>query len=185
MERSRHPEHARLSLRASALRLSGMALSTDSRRWAELTRSARLAPGAAGPSTPSERPKRCLPTPPYSLSRMMPGREALVEILRAEGFWVVTAATVQEAEEIKQQVTSVGIDVVIANIHLTADPESREGCTLWQRWNAFDPQLRFILMSGDMSGRDLPAIRAGAVRWLAKPFGPAEVLETLLDALGR
>jgi hypothetical protein len=37
---------------------------------------------------------------------------------------------VQEAEEIKQQVTLGGIDVVIANIHLTADPEAREGYTL-------------------------------------------------------
>lgn len=78
-----------------------------------------------------------------------------------------------------------GIDVVIANIHLTADPEAREGYTLWQRWNALDPQLRFILMSGDTSSRDLPAIRAGAVRWLTKPFGPAEVLEILRGALGR
>jgi two-component system response regulator FlrC len=112
-------------------------------------------------------------------------REALVEILRPEGYRVLTAAMVQEAEEIKQQVSPGGIDVVIANIHLTADPEAREGYRLWQRWNALDPQLRFILISGDTSSRDLPAIRAGAVRWLTKPFGPAEVLETLLDALGR
>ena len=112
-------------------------------------------------------------------------REALVEILRPDGYRVLTAATVQEAEEIKQQVTPGGIDVVIANIHLTADPEVREGYRLWQRWNALDPQLRFILISGDTSSRDLPAIRAGAVRWLAKPFGPAEVLEILRGALGR
>lgn len=105
--------------------------------------------------------------------------------MRPEGDGVLTAATVQEAEEIKQQVTPGGIDVVIANIHLPADPEAREGYTLWQRWNALDPQLRFILMSGDTSSRDLPAIRAGAVRWLTKPFGPAEVLEILRGALGR
>jgi two-component system response regulator FlrC len=112
-------------------------------------------------------------------------REALVEILRPEGYGVLTAATAQEAEEIKQQVTPEGIDVVIANIHLTPDPEAREGYSLWQRWNALDPQLRFILISGDTSCRDLPAIRAGAVRWLTKPFGPAEVLETLRGVLGR
>lgn len=111
-------------------------------------------------------------------------REALVEILRPEGYRLLTAATVQEAEEAKQQVIPGGIDVVIANIHLTANPEAREGYTLWQRWNALDPQLRFILISGDTSSRDLPAIRAGAVRWLTKPFGPAEVLEILRGALG-
>jgi two-component system, response regulator FlrC len=104
-------------------------------------------------------------------------REALVEILRPEGYGILTAATVQEAEEIKQQVTPGGIDVVIANIHLTADPEAREGYTLWQRWTALVPQLRFILISGDPGNQDLPAIRAGAVRWLSKPFSPAEVLE--------
>lgn len=112
-------------------------------------------------------------------------REALVEILRPWGYPVLTAATVQETEEAKQQVIPGGIDVVIANIHLTADPRAREGYALWQRWTALDPHPRFILMSGDTSSRDLPAIRAGAVRWLTKPFGPAEVLETLRDALGR
>jgi DNA-binding NtrC family response regulator len=112
-------------------------------------------------------------------------REALVEILRPHGYRVLTAATVQEVEEAWWQLTPGGIDVAIVNIHLTADPEAREGYTLWQRWNALDPQLSFILMSGDTSSRDLPAIRAGAVRWLTKPFGPAEVLETLRDALGR
>jgi two-component system, response regulator FlrC len=112
-------------------------------------------------------------------------REALIEILRPEGYRVLTAATVQEAEETKQQMAPGGIDVVIANIHLTADSRAREGYALWQRWTALDPQSRFILISGDPHTRDLPAIRAGAVRWLSKPFSPAEVLETVWDALGR
>jgi two-component system response regulator FlrC len=103
-------------------------------------------------------------------------REALVEILCPHGYRVLTAATVQEAEEARRQVTPRDIDVVIANIYLTADPEAREGYALWQRWTARDPHPRFILMSGDRSSRDLPAIRAGAVRWLTKPFSPAEVL---------
>jgi two-component system response regulator FlrC len=112
-------------------------------------------------------------------------REALVEILRPEGYWVLTATTVQEAEEVRQQLTPGDIDVVIANLHLTADREAREGYALWQHWTALDPQLRFILISGDPRARDLPAIRAGAVRWLAKPFSPAEVLDAVRDALGR
>jgi two-component system, response regulator FlrC len=112
-------------------------------------------------------------------------REALVEILRPHGYRVLTAATVQEAEEAKQQVAPGGIDVVIANIHLTADLQAREGYALWQRWTAGNPQVRFILMSGDPSSRDLPAIRAGAVRWLTKPFSPAEVLEGVRGVLGR
>jgi DNA-binding NtrC family response regulator len=87
-------------------------------------------------------------------------REALVEILRPTGYRALTAATVQVAEEARRQVTPGGIDVVIANIHLTADPQAREGYALWQRWTALDPHLRFILMSGDPRNQDLPAIRA-------------------------
>jgi DNA-binding NtrC family response regulator len=49
-------------------------------------------------------------------------REALVEILRPTGYRALTAATVQEAEEARRQVTPESMDVVIANIHLTADP---------------------------------------------------------------
>jgi DNA-binding NtrC family response regulator len=82
-------------------------------------------------------------------------------------------------------VTPVDVDVAIANIHLTADREAREGYALWQRRTALDPQPRFILISGDPRSRDLPAIRTGAVRWLAKPFGAAKVLEAVRDALGR
>jgi CheY-like chemotaxis protein len=108
-----------------------------------------------------------------------------VELLRPEGYRVLTAATVQEAEEAKQRVAPGGINVVIANIHLTADREAREGYALWQRWTALDPHPRFILISGDPSSRDLPAMQAGAVRWLAKPFSPAEVLEAVRGVLGR
>jgi CheY-like chemotaxis protein len=112
-------------------------------------------------------------------------REALVEILRPEGYRVLTAATVPEAEEARRQVTPGDIDVVIANIHLTADREACEGYTLWQGWTALDPQPRFILISGDLRSLDLPAIRAGTVQCLTKPFSPAELLETIRDALGR
>jgi CheY-like chemotaxis protein len=185
MERSRDPKHARLSLRALALTPSDMALSTDCRRRAELTPWARLAPGAAGPS-PTERPERCLPTPLYSLSRMTPGCE--------RPWWRSCAPRAVGSSPPprcrRRRKPSSGwlrgvFDVVLANIHLTADRQAREGYALWQRWTALNPHPSFILMSGDTSSRDLPAIRAGAVRWLTKPFSPAEVLEALWGALGR
>ena len=40
-------------------------------------------------------------------------------------------------------------------------------------------------MSGDTSSQDLPATRAGAVRWLTKPFSPTEVLKAVRAVLGR
>jgi DNA-binding response OmpR family regulator len=60
-----------------------------------------------------------------------------------------------------------------------------EGYALWQRWTALDPQLRFILISGDLRSRDLPAIQAGSVRWLGKPFSPEELLEAVRAVLAR
>jgi two-component system response regulator FlrC len=163
-----------------------MALSIHPRHLAELTPWARLAQGAAGPSA-HHRKAEAVPTHATILivEDNAGVREALVEILRPEGYGVLTAATVQEAEEARRQLTPGGIDVVIANVHLTADREARGGYALWQRWTALNPQLRFILISGDPSARELPAIRAGVMRWLTKPFSPAEVLDTVRDSLGR
>ncbi len=38
---------------------------------------------------------------------------------------------------------------------------------------------------GVLTAADLPDIRAGAVRWLAKPFTPGELLDAVRAMLGR
>jgi DNA-binding NtrC family response regulator len=43
-------------------------------------------------------------------------REALIEILRPHSYRVLTAATVQEAEEVRRQVTPGGIDEVLETV---------------------------------------------------------------------
>jgi DNA-binding NtrC family response regulator len=112
-------------------------------------------------------------------------RETLLEALSFHGYRVLTAASVQEAEDIKQRVGVGAIHVVVADIHLTPGPQARAGYALAQRWRALHPQLPFILMSGDSSNQDLPDIRAGAVRFLVKPFRIAVFLDAVRDALGR
>jgi hypothetical protein len=57
MERSRHPENGSLSLRAAGLSLSGMVLSTDSRRLAGLAPRARLHQVLRDHPHPIERPR--------------------------------------------------------------------------------------------------------------------------------
>jgi DNA-binding NarL/FixJ family response regulator len=110
-------------------------------------------------------------------------RETLVEILHSQGYLVRTAATAEEAEAALQQLGAEGVQLVITDIQLTPDARAREGYALYQRWTALHPRLPFLLMSGDPRHQDLPAVRAGAVRWLTKPFSPAVLLDTIRAAL--
>jgi DNA-binding NtrC family response regulator len=111
-------------------------------------------------------------------------RETLSEALSFQGYRVLTAATVQEAEDIKERVGVGAIHVVVADIHLTPGAQARAGYTLAQSWRTMHPELPFILMSGDSSNQDLPDIRSGAVRFLVKPFRIAVFVDAIRDALG-
>jgi CheY-like chemotaxis protein len=113
-----------------------------------------------------------------------PVRETLTEVLGLYGYHVITAASVEEAEEAKQRVGVEGIHLVIADIHLTPEPLARAGYALAQRWRGMHPELPFILMSGDTSNQDLPDIRQGTVRFLPKPFALDVFLEVVGQALG-
>jgi DNA-binding NtrC family response regulator len=65
-------------------------------------------------------------------------RKALIEILRTRGYRILTAATVQEAEEARRQMAPGDIGVVIANLHLTADPQ---GARAMRCGNAGPPSI--------------------------------------------
>jgi DNA-binding NtrC family response regulator len=112
-------------------------------------------------------------------------REVLHETLSFGGYQVITAATVQEAESALQSLGVAEINLVITDINLTPVPNAHEGYALYQRWNALYPALRFILISGDPVNRELPDIRSGAVRFLAKPFEIDALLDVVREVLGR
>jgi DNA-binding NtrC family response regulator len=112
-------------------------------------------------------------------------RETMAEALGFYGYHVVAAASVEEAEAAKQRLGAEGIHLVIADVHLTPGPQARAGYALAQRWRAQHPGLPFILISGDLSNQDLPEVRAGAIRFLVKPFQIDVLLEAVRDALGR
>jgi DNA-binding NtrC family response regulator len=116
---------------------------------------------------------------------MVEVRETLYEGLSFHSYRVIPAATVQEAEEALQCLRVAEIDLVIADINLTGDPRAREGYALYQRWSAQYPALRFILISGDSRNQELPAIRAGVVRLLVKPFGIDTLLEVVREQLAK
>ena len=111
-------------------------------------------------------------------------RDILREALSFCSYRVITAATVQEAERALRTLGVAETNLVIADVNLTHVRDAREGYALYQRWSALYPALRFILMSGDPANQELPAIRSGAVRFLAKPFeidGLFEVVREVLD----
>ena len=112
-------------------------------------------------------------------------RETLDQGLSLHGYRVVTAATVQEAEKALQRLGAAQIDLVITDINLTPAYNAQEGYVLYQRWSALYPTLRFILISGNPNSQELPHIRAGAVRFLAKPFGIDALIEVVREVLGR
>jgi CheY-like chemotaxis protein len=114
-----------------------------------------------------------------------PVRETLVEVLSFHGYCVITAASVGEAEEAKQQPGVEGVHLVITDIHLTPGRQIRAGYALAQHWRAAHPGLPVILISGDPSNQDLPDVQAGAMQFLLKPFRMEAFLEVVREALGR
>jgi DNA-binding NtrC family response regulator len=112
-------------------------------------------------------------------------REILREALSFYGYRVIPAATVQEAEKALQRLAVVETNLVITDVNLTSIHHAREGYALYQRWSALYPALRFILISGDTNNQELPAIRSGAVRFLAKPFAIDALLKVVQEVLGK
>ena len=114
-----------------------------------------------------------------------PVRATLVELLSIYGYGVITAASVAEAEEVKQRLGAEEIHLVITDIHLTPGCQVRAGYVLAQRWHAQHPGLPVILISGDASNQDLPEVRDGSLRFLPKPFQMETFLEIVREALSR
>ena len=112
-------------------------------------------------------------------------RDILREALSFCSYRVITAATVQEAERALQTLGVAETNLVIADVNLTPVHNAREGYALYQRWSALYPALRFILMSGDPANQELPAIRSGAVRFLAKPFEIDTLFAVVREVLER
>jgi DNA-binding NtrC family response regulator len=110
-------------------------------------------------------------------------RDLLREALSFCGYRVITAATVQEAERALQTLGVAETNLVIADVNLTPVRDAHEGYALYQRWSALYPALRFILMSGDHANQELPAIRSGAVRFLAKPFEIDALFDVVREVL--
>jgi DNA-binding NtrC family response regulator len=110
-------------------------------------------------------------------------RALLGEVLGFYGYAVLTAASVPEAEAIRQRLGWGGLDLIITDLRLTLWPDAREGYDLIKRWHAATPRLPFILMGGDLRHDAIPALPVRGVWYLTKPFETAALLTTIHQAL--
>ena len=113
-----------------------------------------------------------------------PVRETLVEVLSLHGYRVITAASVEQAEETKTRLGVEGIQLVITDVQLSPAAQVRAGYILAQRWRTMYPELPIILISGDPTNQDLPEVRAGSLGFLLKPFPMEALLDAVRGALG-
>jgi DNA-binding NtrC family response regulator len=114
------------------------------------------------------------------------GVTALIyEVLSCNGYRVITVDSIQEAERALQRFGPAEIHLVISDIHLTPNYDGWEGYALYQRWAVAHPGLPFILISASPQSRELPAVRAQAVRFLEKPFAIHALLHCVQEAIER
>lgn len=110
-------------------------------------------------------------------------RRALYALLQRPGYEVIGVGTVEEAEQFITARGSQNIAVIVSDINVHPDSKELEGYEFFQRWTAEYPELPFILISGDPSSWDLPAVRSGAVHFLAKPFNIYDLLAVMQSVL--
>ena len=110
-------------------------------------------------------------------------RAMLRDILGFYGYGVVTAASVLEAEAVRQRLGWGGLDLAMTDLRLTLLPHAREGAELIQRWQAVRPQLPCIVMGGDLHREDVLALSLRGVWCPTTPFAMAALLATIQAAL--
>lgn len=73
-----------------------------------------------------------------------------------------------------------GITAAFVDMHLTGNLEKAEGLTVLRHLKSLNPQLEFVAMSGDLDRKLMEqGLDSGATRFLAKPIGVEEFLQTL------
>lgn len=103
----------------------------------------------------------------------------LYYFLKRSGYEVIGAGSEAEADWLMGVLGSENITAIISDINLTPGLREHEGYAFYRHWISKDPNLAFILISGDPTVEQLPAIRSKDVFFLAKPFN----LNTLLAAV--
>jgi DNA-binding NtrC family response regulator len=110
-------------------------------------------------------------------------RAVVADLLSLDGYHVLTARSLAEAEAVRARLGVAALGLVITNLRLTRTPEAHEGIDLILRWHAVDPSLPFILMSGNLRSPEMADLPVKAVWYLSKPFAMEAFLDTVREAM--
>jgi DNA-binding response OmpR family regulator len=108
-------------------------------------------------------------------------RDAMLRILAAQGYQVLTAATAHDALGVLDQPLAP-IDVVVLDVHL---PDA-SGIDVCRQMRSSRPHLPVVVCSGEASPDEVAdLLRLGAFRYFTKPISVDELLATVEAALDR
>ena len=101
---------------------------------------------------------------------------ALYYFLRRSGYEVIGASSVAEADWLMGVLGSANIAAVISDINLTSGKQEHEGYAFYRRWVSKDPDLAFILISGDLDQSIGAPIKRGEVLFEIAPLDSYRVI---------
>lgn len=103
-------------------------------------------------------------------------------ILEAEGFEVLMAPSVQEALAIIEAQSDPVPFILLIDVKMPV----HDGMYLMRKVKEIRPELPIIVMSGYPTEETIKTAEAqGAATFIAKPFTPEELLNTILSVIGK
>lgn len=106
-------------------------------------------------------------------------RAAMRRVLEQHGYSVIVAEAAQEALRMLEG-THVPVDLLVTDVQMPG----MNGDALVARVRLSWPDLPVLYVSGEPANARLVAQTQGRVQFLAKPFLPAELLESVQQVLG-
>lgn len=92
--------------------------------------------------------------------------------------WSISSCSTLEAALALENLD--GITAAFVDMHLTGDLSKAEGLVVLRHLKSLNPHLEFVAMSGDLDRKLMEqGLESGATRFLAKPIGSEEFLQTL------
>ncbi len=106
-------------------------------------------------------------------------RTSMQRVLERQGYQVMTASDAFEALRVLEE-THVAVDLVVTDVQMPG----MQGDALVGRIRRASPELPVLFVSGEPGYAELPDRSGGRSRFLLKPFGPDELLDSVRAVLG-